>query len=100
MNIYVLINSRKIRNKVKSNLSYLKIALKDIKNEKKISSIIVNDIKIDFTISVISKSMNTNKSVSAKEWIEAFGEEFAMSGVEGTTLGGHVHACIINCDIK
>ena len=66
MNIYVLINSRKIRNKVKSNLSYLKIALKDIKNEKKISSIIVNDIKIDFTISVISKSMNTNKSVSAK----------------------------------
>lgn len=41
-----------------------------------------------------------NKSVSAKEWIEAFGEELAKSGVEGTELGGHVHACIIDCNNK
>lgn len=64
MNVYVLINSRKIRSKVKSSLSYLKIVLKDVKNNKKYSSIIVNDIKIDFTL--ISKSLNSNKSVSAK----------------------------------
>ena len=43
----------------------MKIALKDIGAKgKKYSSIIVNDIKMDFSISVISKSMNYNKNKS------------------------------------
>ena len=67
MNIYILINSRKIRNKDKSNLSYLKIPLKDIKTEKKYSTTIVNDIKIAFTIKVASKSMNHSQTPSDKK---------------------------------
>ena len=62
MNICVLVNSRKIRSKDVSNPGYIKFALKDIKNEKKFSTIIVNDIKIIFTINVITKARYFNKS--------------------------------------
>jgi hypothetical protein len=65
MNFYVLINYRKIRSKDKNKDNYLKIALKDVgtNGEKKYKSkIIVNDIKMDFSMNLIQKAMNYTKN--------------------------------------
>ena len=67
MNFYILINSRKVRNKDRMKNNYLKIALKDVgtKGEKKFTSkTIVNDIKMDFSIHLIPKIMNYSKNKS------------------------------------
>ena len=57
MNFFIMINYRKIRSKIKGKDNFLKIQLKDIgiKNTKKYSTIIVNDIKMDFTINLSKK---------------------------------------------
>ena len=65
INFYVLINYRKIRSKDKNKDNFLKIALKDVgtNGEKKYKSkIIVNDIKMDFSMNLIQKAMNYNKN--------------------------------------
>ena len=62
INIYILINNRKIKNTDKSNQGYLKFALKDIKNGKMYSSTISSDIKINFSLNIISKPRDPNKS--------------------------------------
>ena len=60
MNFFIMINYRKIRSKIKGKDNFLKILLKDIgiKNTKKYSTIIVNDIKMDFTINLSKKYLN------------------------------------------
>ena len=65
MNFYVLINYRKIRSKDKNKDNFLKIALSEVgtNGEKKFKSkIIVNDIKIDFSMNLIQKTMNYTKN--------------------------------------
>ena len=65
INFYVLINYRKIRSKDKTKDNFLKIALKDVgtNGEKKYKSkIIVNDIKMDFSMNLIQKAMNYTKN--------------------------------------
>ena len=57
MIFYILINCRKIISKVKSKDNFLKINLKEITSSpKKYSSIIVNDIKMDFFVSLLKNS--------------------------------------------
>ena len=60
MNFFIMINYRKIRSKTKSKDNFLKILLKEvgITSPKKYSSIIVNDIKLDFSINLSKKSLN------------------------------------------
>ena len=55
-----MINYRKIRSKTKSKDNFLKILLKEvgITSPKKYSSIIVNDIKLDFSINLSKKALN------------------------------------------
>ena len=55
-----MINYRKIRSKTKSKDNFLKILLKEvgITSPKKYSSIIVNDIKLDFSINLSKKDLN------------------------------------------
>ena len=59
MYFFILINSRKVKSTNKTKQNYIKISLNDIgtNNIKKYSSIIVNDIKIDFSINLIEKSL-------------------------------------------
>ena len=63
MNFYIMINYRKIRSKFKTKENYLKISLKEVGNisPKKYSSIIVNDIKMDFSISLSKTISNINQ---------------------------------------
>ena len=67
LNFFILINSQKVENKDKSKKNFLKLALKDIgtEEEEKYSAIIVNDIKMDFSIKLIHKVMNYNKNDSS-----------------------------------
>ena len=61
MNFYILINYRKIRSKDNTKDNFLKLAFKDVgtNGEKKYKSkIIVNDIKMDYSINLIPKSNN------------------------------------------
>lgn len=60
MNFFIMINYRKIRSKTKSKDNFLKILLKEvgITSPKKYSSIIVNDIKLDFSINLSKKALN------------------------------------------
>ena len=64
LNVYILFNSRKILSKDKSKDNFLKIPFKDVgtDGEKKFSAIIVNDIRMDFSINLIQKTMNYNKN--------------------------------------
>ena len=62
MYIYILINSRKIRNKDNLNQGYFKFALKDIKNGKIYSSTILSEIKIEYSLNINSKPRDPNKS--------------------------------------
>ena len=64
MNFYILINFRKIKSKDTTKDNFLKIHLKDVgtNGEKKYKSkIIVNDIKMDFSMNLIPKTMNYTK---------------------------------------
>jgi len=69
LNIYILFNSRKILSEDKSKENFLKIPFKDIGTggEKKFSSVIVNDIRMDFSINLIQKIMNYNKNKPNKD---------------------------------
>ena len=60
MYFYIMINYRKIRSKNKSRENYFKLLLKEVGTltHKKYSSIIVNDIKIDFTIYLSKKTLH------------------------------------------
>ena len=62
MNFYIMINYRKIRSNNKSKVNFLKIWLKEVGTltPKKYSSIIVNDIKLDFSIILKKKSLKIN----------------------------------------
>ena len=65
MNFYILINFRKIKSKDTTKDNFLKIPLKDvgINAEKKYKSkIIVNDIKMDFSMQLIPKILNYTKN--------------------------------------
>ena len=64
--MYVMINCRKVQSKTKLKENYLKIPLKEIiTSPKKYSSmIIVNDIKMDFSISL---SKNTELNITSTE---------------------------------
>ena len=67
INFYVLINYRKVRSKDKNKDNFLKIPLKDIgtNGEKKYKSkIIVNDIKMDFSMNLVQKTMNYTKNTN------------------------------------
>ena len=64
MNIFILINSLKIRSIDNKKVNYLIIPFKNIgtSGEKFYKSeTIVNDIKMDFSINLIQKAMNYNK---------------------------------------
>ena len=67
LNFFILINSQKVENKDKSKKNFLKLALKDIgtEEEKQYSAIIVNNIKMDFSVKLIHKVMNYNKNDSS-----------------------------------
>ena len=69
MHFYILINYRKVISNDKSKENFLKIPFKNIdaNHEKKFSSIIVNDIKMDFSINLIPKVMNSNKEKPDKD---------------------------------
>ena len=60
-----MINYKKINSKIKSNENFLKISLKDIGgiSNKKYSSIIVDEIKIDFSISLY-KTGSINRKIN------------------------------------
>ena len=60
MYFYIMINYRKIRCKNKSKENYLKVPLKEVGtiSPKKYSSIIVNDIKMDFSMFLSKKFLN------------------------------------------
>ena len=62
MNFYIMINYRKIRSKNKSKENFFKINLKEVGNicPKKYSSIIVNDIKMEFSIQLCKTILNKN----------------------------------------
>ena len=62
MYFYIMINYRKIRSKNKSRENYFKLLLKEVGTltHKKYSSLIVNDIKIDFSIYLCKKTLNQN----------------------------------------
>ena len=59
MYFYIMINYRKIRSKNKSRENYFKLLLKEVGTltHKKYSSLIVNDIKIDFSIYLCKKTL-------------------------------------------
>ena len=67
LNFFILINSQKVENKDKSKKNLIKLALKDVgtEEEKKYSAIIVNNIKMDFSVKLIHKIMNYNKDDSS-----------------------------------
>ena len=62
MNFYIMINYRKIRSKNKSKENFFKIKLKEVGNicPKKYSSLIVNDIKMEFSIQLCKTILNKN----------------------------------------
>ena len=69
MNFYIMINYRKIRSKNKSKENYIKIPLKEVGliSPKKYSLIIVNDIKMDFSINLSKKTFSEMKSLNSSE---------------------------------
>ena len=60
-----MINYRKVRSKIKTKENFFKLELKDIGivSPKKFSKIIVNDIKLDFSIKLIKKPPSTNNII-------------------------------------
>ena len=69
MNFYVMINYRKIRSRSKSKENYIKLPLKEVGtlSPKKYSLIIVNDIKMDFSINLSKKKNSEIKSLKSNE---------------------------------
>ena len=59
VNIFILINFRKVKSKKKGINNFLKVLLEEvgIDSPKQYSSIIVNDIKMDFSVKLYQKKM-------------------------------------------
>ena len=65
MNFFILINGRKLRSKDRTKNNFLNIALEELKTDEEHfykNEIIVNDIKMDFSINLIQKTMNYAKN--------------------------------------
>ena len=71
MNFYIMINYRKVRSRNKTKDNYFKINLKEVGKitSKKISALIVNDIKMDFTIQ-LCKTITHQKKIISKSYIK------------------------------
>ena len=68
LNVYILINSKKVKSKKGEN-NYLKIPFEEVGTDgpKQYSSIVVNDIKIDFSINLVPKILNYERRRSSEQ---------------------------------
>ena len=82
MNFFIMINYRKIRSKIKSKENYLKVLLKEVgtTSPKKYSSIIVNDMKLDFSINLNKKPLNIKPTVNNNTFIRLNSKKIKNEG--------------------
>ena len=67
LNVFILINSKKVKSKNGEN-NFLRIPFEEVGTEgpKQYSSIIVNDIKMDFSINLVPKILNYQRRRSSE----------------------------------
>ena len=82
MNFFIMINYRKIRSKIKSKENYLKVLLKEVgtTSPKKYSSIIVNDMKLDFSINLNKKPLNIKPAINNNTFIRLNSKKIKNEG--------------------
>ena len=77
LNVFILINAKKVKSKNGEN-NFLRIPFEEVGTDgpKQYSSIIVNDIKMDFSINLVPKILNYQRRRSSEQTnIDKFLEE-------------------------